>query len=76
MLALCDEVMGCGSYARWHTSTSTSSSNRYSHVADSAAEERDRHRDETVQNLKQSHQHILEILHVKVLYMLNLSNSI
>jgi hypothetical protein len=49
----------------------------HSHVAsDSVAEERDRRRDEMVENLMRSHQHILGILHVRVSYMLNLSKSI
>jgi hypothetical protein len=43
-------------------------------VADSAAEERER--EKMVQNLIQSHQHVLGILHVRVSYMFNLSNSI
>jgi hypothetical protein len=44
MLALGDGVVDRGSYARWRTSTSTYSSTRSSRAADSAAEERDRHR--------------------------------
>jgi hypothetical protein len=76
MLALGDGVVDCGSYVRRHTSTSTFSSTCSSHTTDSAAEERDRRRDEMMQNLMHSHQHILEILHVRVSYMLNLFNSI
>jgi hypothetical protein len=76
MLALGDGVVDHGSYARWRTSTSTSSPTHSSHAVQSAVEERDRRQDEMMQNLMHSHQHILEILHVRVMYMLNLSNSI
>jgi hypothetical protein len=48
MLALDDGVVDRGSYARRRTSTSTFSSTRNSRAADSAAEERERHRDEMV----------------------------
>jgi hypothetical protein len=65
-----------GSYARQCTSTSTSSSTHSSRATDSAAEERDRCRDEMMQNLMHSHQHIIRILHVRVSYILNLSNAI
>jgi hypothetical protein len=68
--------MDRGSYARRRTSTSTFSSTRSSHVADSAALERDRQREEMMLDLMLSHQHILVILHVRVLCMFNLSNSI
>jgi hypothetical protein len=34
--------------------------------------ERYKHQDEMIQNLMQSQQHILRILHVRILYMLNL----
>jgi hypothetical protein len=65
--------MDRGSYTRRRTSTSTSSSTRNSHALDTAAmEERERHRDEVVQNLMQMNQDILGIVHVKVLYMFNL----
>jgi hypothetical protein len=37
---------------------------------------KERERDEMVQNLIQSHHHIIGILHVRVSYMFNLSNSI
>jgi hypothetical protein len=65
------------SYARRRTSTSTSSSTRNSHVTDTvAAEERERQQDVVVQNLMQMNRHVLGILHVRVSYMFNLSNSI
>jgi hypothetical protein len=76
MLALGDGVVDCASYARRCTSSSNSSSTRNSHTADSAAEERERQRDEMVQNLIQSHHHVLGILHIRVSYMFNLSNLI
>jgi hypothetical protein len=44
--------------------------------ANSAAEERYRHQDKMMQNLMHSQQHILGILHIRVSYLLNLSNSI
>jgi hypothetical protein len=47
-----------------------------SRTVDNVAEERDRHRDDMMQNLMHSHQHILEILHIRVSCMFNLSNSI
>jgi hypothetical protein len=50
-LALGDGVVDRASYVRLRTSSSTSSSTRNSHVADSAAEERERQQDEMVQNL-------------------------
>jgi hypothetical protein len=75
--ALDDGVVDCGSYVQWHTSTSTSSSTRSSHVAnDSAVEERYIRQDKMMQNLTHSQQHILEIMQLRVLYMLNLSTSI
>jgi hypothetical protein len=77
MFALADEIVDHGSYAQQHTSTSTSLSTRSPRAAsDSAAKERDRRRDEMMQNLMHSHQHILGILHVRVSYILNFSNSI
>jgi hypothetical protein len=76
MLVLCDGDVDRGIYAKWRTSTSASSSTHSSHAADSAAEERERKRDKMVQNRIQSHQHILGILHVRVSYKFNLSNSI
>jgi hypothetical protein len=75
MLALGDGVVDRG-YAQRRI-TSISLSTRSSRVAsDSASEERYRRQDEIMQNLMQSQQHILVILHVRVSYMLNLSNSI
>jgi hypothetical protein len=65
-----------GSYAQRRTSFSTSSCTSTSRAADTVKEERERHRDEVLQNLIQRHQHILGILHVRVSYMFNLSNSI
>jgi hypothetical protein len=54
MLILGDMVMDHGSYARQRTSISTSSSTRNSRAVDTAAaEERERQRDEAVQNLMQ-----------------------
>jgi hypothetical protein len=75
MLALGDGIVDHG-YAQRRI-TSISLSTRSSRVAsDSASEERYRRQDEIMQNLMQSQQHILVILHVRVSYMLNLSNSI
>jgi hypothetical protein len=48
MLALGDRVMDRGSYARWCTSTSASSSTRNSHTANTTAEERERQQDEVM----------------------------
>jgi hypothetical protein len=72
MLALADGVMDRGSYVQRHTSTSTSLSTRSSRAADNAVEERDILQDEMMQNLVHIHQHILGILHVRVLYIFNL----
>jgi hypothetical protein len=76
-LALGNRVVDRDSYARQRTRTTTSSSTRNSHAAGTVAvKERERQCDEAVQNLMQMNQYILGILHVSVLYMFNLSNSI
>jgi hypothetical protein len=76
MLALGDEVVHRGSYARQRTSITFSSTSSSHAASDNAAEESNRRRDKIMQNLMHNHQHILGILHVRVSYMLNLSNSI
>jgi hypothetical protein len=75
-LALGDGVADHGSYVRRRTSTSTLSFTNNSRATDIATEERERQQDEAMQNLMQSHQHILGILHIRVSYMFNLSNLI
>jgi hypothetical protein len=61
-----DEVVDRGSYARRHTASTSSCTHSSRAANDSAEEERYKHQKDLIQNLMQSKQHILSILHVRL----------